>query len=169
MEDACQALGLWPADKYNMTMEDACGALITACGAPRVAAAALFKQTVFAWLTGNGDVHAKNMSILRGESGEWRASPAYDLLSTALYGDLTFALTVDGEDSDLTEAHFLAMAHRLDLPERAAQRTIHSLLKGTNDLFSRLNEAELPFASSQLADLKTELGRRRKNLLPAAS
>jgi len=164
VEDSCQALGLWPADKYNVTMEGACGALVAACSAPKVAAAALFQQTLFAWLTGNGDVHAKNISMLREESGEWRVSPAYDLPSTALYGDLTFALSVDGEDSDLSAAHFLAMADRLALPEPAARRTILSLVKGTADLFQHLHGANLPFAPTQLADLKTELKRRRENL-----
>ncbi len=31
----------------------------------------------FAYLTLNGDAHAKNVSVLREPDGEWRAAPAY--------------------------------------------------------------------------------------------
>ncbi|MEO5609598.1 MAG: HipA N-terminal domain-containing protein [Ornithinibacter sp.] len=34
----------------------------------------VFRQVAYAWLTGNGDVHAKNLSILGTEAtGEWRS------------------------------------------------------------------------------------------------
>lgn len=40
--------------------------------------------TVFAWLTGNGDLHAKNVSVLQ-QAGEWRIAPIYDAPPTVPY------------------------------------------------------------------------------------
>ncbi|WP_414819923.1 HipA domain-containing protein [Serinicoccus sp. CNJ-927] len=38
-----------------------------------------------AWATGNGDLHAKNLSVLQRD-GEWRVAPVYDVPSTVPYG-----------------------------------------------------------------------------------
>lgn len=40
----------------------------------------LFIQFLFAWLTGNGDLHAKNVSLLESK-GRWGVAPMYDLLN----------------------------------------------------------------------------------------
>lgn len=90
-EDATQVLKLWPADKYNVTLEEAANALLALTSARPPAALALFRQAVFALLTGNGDQHAKNLAVLSTPAGEWRISPAYDLPSTLPYGDGTTA------------------------------------------------------------------------------
>lgn len=96
-EDASQVLGLWPADKYRPSIEAAATALIDLCSARPVAARDLFAQILFAVISGNGDQHAKNLSVLANpDQSEWRISPAYDLPSTAPYGDTTSALTIDG-------------------------------------------------------------------------
>jgi serine/threonine-protein kinase HipA len=96
-EDACQLLKLWPADKYNVTSEVVTKSISGVCPAEPVAARDVFRQFCFAWLTGNGDVHAKNISVLETVGGEWRVSPAYDLPSTLAYGDLTMALELNGK------------------------------------------------------------------------
>lgn len=165
VEDACQALDRWPADKYNVTMEEASEALVAACAAPRVAAALLFEQVYFAWLTGNGDMHAKNISILREPDGEWRVTPAYDLPSTVIYDDLTFALEVNGSNRDLTTVDFLAFAERIDLPVAAARRKMSALNHGTAMLPALIDESALPFDRTRLADLRKELSRRRELLV----
>lgn len=40
----------------------------------------LFIQFLFAWLTGNGDLHAKNVSLLESK-GRWGVAPMHDLPS----------------------------------------------------------------------------------------
>ena len=79
-EDACQVLGRYPADRYRVTTEALIQGLAVHAGAPVVAARTLLRQFAFAYLSGNGDAHAKNFSIL--ENGEWRVAPAYDLPCT---------------------------------------------------------------------------------------
>ena len=77
-EDACQVLCLYPADKYRSTSEQVIVGLARQCSAGPVSALRFMRQFAFAYLTGNGDAHAKNFSILR-VGDEWRASPAYDV------------------------------------------------------------------------------------------
>ena len=117
VEDAAQVLGLYPADKYLVSAETAANALADLCAARVVAARELFRQLCFAWVTGNGDVHAKNLSVLAGPTGEWRVSPAYDLPSTLPYGDSTMALTIGGRSDGLSRRILLALAADLGIPE----------------------------------------------------
>jgi serine/threonine-protein kinase HipA len=131
VEDACQLLDLWPADKYNVTMEDAALAVIRACTAPAVAARDVFRQVVFAWLTGNGDLHAKNLSVLEQPDGQRIVAPAYDLPSTVAYGDITFALPLQGRTSGISRRHLLALAHEIGLPSAAAETVLDRALAAT--------------------------------------
>lgn len=109
-------------------------------------------------------MHAKNLSIVREPTGEWRSSPAYDLPSTVVYGDLTSALDIGGEDTDLKPANFFAFATAIDLPVAAAQRKMTALNRGTAVLPSLIDSAQLPFPNNQLEDVKAELCRRRELL-----
>lgn len=161
MEDATQVLGTWPANKYDPTSERAVGALIGVCAAPAVAARHFLRQLVFAYLTGNGDVHAKNLSVLASETGEWIASPAYDLPSTVLYGDLTMALEINGEDRDITREDVIAFGDAVMLRPRAVERAVDQLLAATDGLRERFDAARLPFSETQTDALFSELTRRR--------
>ncbi len=94
VEDGCQAADRPPADKYLLGADRTFGALTAVCDAPTVAARELIRQLAFAYLTGNGDAHAKNFSIVQDAAGEWRVSPAYDVPCSYLYGDTTMALSI---------------------------------------------------------------------------
>jgi len=53
----------------------------------------LFQLIIFNYLFSNGDAHHKNFSILETALGDYRLSPAYDLLNTHLHvDDAVFAL-----------------------------------------------------------------------------
>ena len=164
VEDACQALDLWPADKYNVTMERSARALIDLCAARPVAARDIFRQTVFAWLTGNGDLHTKNISVLSTPDGERRIAPAYDLPSTVPYRDTTFALTIGGKRTGISRRMLLQFASDLGLPEKAALSVLDQLLDATADLDDALSEAALPFDRASLQRSRRELMFRRKLL-----
>ena len=130
-EDACQVLGRWPADKYQLSAEQVVKGLAVHCQARPVALQRLYQQICFAWLTGNGDVHAKNMAILRTSEGEWRVAPAYDLPSTVPYGDKSLALAVQGRTRGVSRRHLLAFAGAVGLRERVALRVLDELLERT--------------------------------------
>jgi serine/threonine-protein kinase HipA len=164
-EDACQVLGRWPADKYHLTMEQVVGGLAEHCPARLVAVRRLYQQVCFAWLTGNGDVHAKNVAILATPQREWQVAPAYDLPSTVPYGDSSFALSIQGRTTGLSRDHLLAFGSEIELPERVAIKVLDDLLMRLGDLEERLREGALPFAQKTTADLIAELRHRRRQAL----
>ncbi len=164
VEDASQVLGIWPADKYNVSMEEAARALIALTAARPVAARSLFQQVAFAVLTGNGDQHAKNLAVVEATDGEWRVSPAYDLPSTLPYGDETLALTIGGSDRPFSRRKLLAFADDLGLPRASATSTLDQLLARTEAPLAAERLATLPFGVSTIRKLAKSLAYRRKQL-----
>ncbi|MDP1720449.1 MAG: type II toxin-antitoxin system HipA family toxin [Candidatus Nanopelagicaceae bacterium] len=162
VEDASQALGRPPADKYLISSEDAFMALSNLCLAPRPAARIFITQLVFAYLTGNGDAHAKNFSVLQLPTGEWQPSPAYDLPSTYFYGDNSMAMTVGGKSTDLDGSDFVGLGDHLGLPERAVRRVMDEVSDRVDLWLPLINE--LPFPVAQAAKFVRVLNYRRKRL-----
>jgi len=163
VEDACQVLGLWPADKYNTTMEKVVTALAELCAAHLVAARLAFEQISYALLTGNGDLHAKNLSIIR-QGGEWVLAPAYDLPSTLIYGDTSLALSLGGKRRDISRRQLLDFAHSLGIPAKASERVLNSLLEATANLEADLRAGALPFDAQKVTKTAAALKYRRRIL-----
>jgi serine/threonine-protein kinase HipA len=58
-----------------------------------VEAPKLFKLLIFNYLFSNGDAHFKNFSLIETPFGDFRLSPAYDLLNSRIHvNDADFAL-----------------------------------------------------------------------------
>lgn len=167
VEDAGQLMGRYPADKYNVTTEQVTGAIAHACQASVVAARACFQQFALAWLTGNGDLHAKNLSVVSHEQGEWRVTPIYDIPSTLPYGDHSMALALQGATQGLTRRRFLAFADAIDLPAKAAESALDEVLRATADMTDELAAGALPWNENLRRTVTRQLARRRKDLLPA--
>lgn len=163
-EDAAQVLGIWPADKYNVSLEVATGALTKLAAAPLVAARDLFQQVAFAVLTGNGDQHAKNLAVLATPSGEWRVSPAFDILSTVPYGDETLALTIDGSSSPFSRRTMLLLAASMGLPAAAAEKTMDEILARTEGPLGDIDSQQLPYSRETMRAFKRTLAYRRRQL-----
>lgn len=166
-EDGCQVTGRYPADKYRLTTEEVFAALASVCRSRAVAARALFRQMVFAYLTCNGDAHAKNFSVLH--DGEWRVAPIYDIPSSHPYGDHTLALSIAGQTrEDVGRSGFLAMAAQIGLSSRAAQKAIDTVVERMDLWLPRLDE--LPFDERRVHKLRRAIEYRRDRLahLPTA-
>jgi serine/threonine-protein kinase HipA len=125
-----------------------------------VAVRNLYLQFVFAWLTGNGDLHAKNAAVLQGGRGGWMVAPVYDIPCTLLYGDDTMALTISGKVKSLKAKHWQEFAASIGLPERAAAAANKSALAAAQTV----NLAALPFTGSPLNGAERELRHRRGEL-----
>lgn len=138
VEDGAQVLKLYPADKYNVGYGQVCHALADHCAAPLPALRNLAIQGAYAWLTGNGDLHAKNVSMVQQPSGEWTIAPVYDIPSTVVYGDKTLALSMNGKRAGVSRRHFLGWATELGLPERAAAQVVDVALKAAGPLLADL-------------------------------
>lgn len=163
VEDGCQVLGLWPADKYNTTMEGVITALSQLCAANLVAVRLAFEQVVFSVLTGNGDLHAKNLSIVQ-KDGEWVLAPAYDLPSTLVYGDTAFALPMAGKRRDISRRQLIGFGNSLGLATKAAERIIDTLLDATGDLETDLKAGALPLDPYRVTNAVSGLRNRRRLL-----
>ncbi|WP_308036464.1 HipA domain-containing protein [Arthrobacter sp. zg-Y1110] len=158
-EDAAQVMGLPPASKYNVSAEDAVNALTEACRARPVAARNLYLQFLFAWLTGNGDLHAKNISILGGPTG-FAVAPVYDVPCTLLYGDDTLALSIAGRTKGLKARHWTEFAEAISLPARAAASANRIALAAA----ATVDLTALPVEGSPLRGAVRELRHRRAEL-----
>lgn len=164
MEDACQVLDVYPSRKYQLSFEEVAVALIEKCSAKKPAALELFKQIVFYWLIGNGDAHAKNFSILKNLEGEWRISPAYDILCTLYYQDVEMALSVSDKTTLWDRETLLVLGEQLGVPDVLAQQVIEHLLAKTERLTIQLDTGGLPFRPDQNYKVTRALRNRRKRL-----
>lgn len=162
VEDGCQVAGRYPADKYALDTEGLFQTMARHCAARPVALRDLFRQLVFAVATGNGDLHAKNVSIVEID-GEWRVAPAYDLPSSAPYGDRTLALALDGSrDGQVSRRRLLDAAAAMGLPARAATLSVDDLLDRLEPVVVELDR--LPFDERRASDLRRLIRARLRQL-----
>jgi serine/threonine-protein kinase HipA len=165
VEDACQAAGRPPADKYVLSTEAALGPLVGLCQAPSPAARIFLSQLAFAYVTGNGDAHAKNFSVLQTGDGEWRPAPAYDLPSSQPYGDSTMALSIGGRSSaDFGADNFVVLGQGLGVPERATRRVLAEIVDRSRLWVDTLDQ--LPFDSGRTRELRRVVDHRLRRLQP---
>lgn len=160
LEDAMQVLDPPPASKYAVSTEQVIEAVALQCQAPVLARRNLYLQFVFAWLTGNGDLHGKNVSILADEHGRFSVAPIYDIPCTSVYGVDTMALTIAGKTKNLKKKHWAELAKLLGLTDRAAHPANKLALKSA----STVDLTELPFDGSPLRGAQRELRFRRMEL-----
>jgi len=96
-EDFCQATGTPPDTKYE---EDGGPSLRRVAGIVQSVATPgslerLAQAIALNVVLGNGDAHAKNLSLLHLASGGLTLTPLYDLMCTLHYGDDRLAMYVD--------------------------------------------------------------------------
>lgn len=161
LEDACQLLDRYPADKYNLTLGDIAKAF-PICSAPVVETLKLLRQQAFSYLIANGDMHAKNVSIIEREDGRITLSPAYDLLSTLPYGDRVLALAIEGRDDKLKLKHFVAFGERLGVRKQATESMLANLCRRVGPWVARVEEIGLD--PRKAANLQKLMGERLKQL-----
>ena len=148
--DGCQAAGRYPADKYDLDTVEVVTALAGLCSNPTVAALRLLEQVAASYLLGNGDLHAKNLSVL-DRGGGLAPSPVYDVTFTHPYGDTeTMALPVCGESkvARIGRATFTEAAERCGVRPAALERAIDRLVARTEDVPRQLS-AGWPRAASK--------------------
>lgn len=102
----------------------------------------LFKVLVFNYLFSNGDAHFKNFSILETSFGDFRLSPAYDLLNSRIHiEDKDFALDDGLLPKDLAQGkislQFVRLAGKAGINEKVFQ-DIRSLMISKSDLVEKM-------------------------------
>jgi serine/threonine-protein kinase HipA len=161
-EDACQFLDRYPGDKYRLAIADISRGLERWCDSPPVECARLLELVAFSYLVGNGDLHAKNVSV-GGVSGSLQLSPAYDLLSSRPYNDLKLALKFEGRDDNLARKDFIEFGKRFGVARVAVERRLDRITTQVAPFIPRVKEigydarvtAQLSeLMKKRLADLK---------------
>ncbi len=131
-EDFCQALGIAPEIKYEREggpcIADCQNLIARYAARPAADQIKLLNIVLFNFFAGNADAHGKNFSLLyKGEKPE--LAPAYDLLSTAIYPDLSekMAMKIGGKykPGNVYLRHF----HRLVADTKAAQSAMNGQIK----------------------------------------
>jgi len=148
MEDMCSVLDLAPHDKYTGTIERVAKAVRALSTAPEEDLLVLVRRVLFTWLIADGDMHLKNMALLKiAHSGDAafrtvRFAPVYDTLTTRVFPGLAhdrMALKLGGKDERLRRADFVALATLAGLRAGDAQAAIDDVLRRLPRALDALN------------------------------
>lgn len=138
LEDLCSVLDLPTDAKYSSTMERVARAVRPLSTEPDEDLLIIVKRALFAWLIADGDMHLKNLALLKiAESGDKqfrtvRMAPLYDAVTTRVFPNLKhdrMALKLNGKDDNLRRADFRALATNAGLRGDDADAVIDDMLR----------------------------------------
>lgn len=128
MEDFAQILGLYPEEKYRKHNYETLGSLAYSLTGEK-GLAAFVRQLVFIVISGNGDAHHKNWSVLYPDGIRAELSPAYDLVATIPYkADDTLALNFSKSKrwEDVSINSFSRLARKIGAEEASMVELVRS-------------------------------------------
>ena len=140
MEDMCQLGDKLAEEKYRGSMESVGRIILKHCANPRFDVLRFYEVMLFCFLTGNADMHFKNLSLIRSSVGEIRFSPTYDLLPPFLLlpsDTEESGLTINGKKKRLCLKHFQACGAFMQLTERQMANSLRRFEKEFPGLFVR--------------------------------
>lgn len=155
MEDMCSVLDLSPAAKYEGTMERVGYAVRALSTDPEADVLLVLKRALFAWLIADGDMHLKNMALLKtgapGQKnfGSVRVAPLYDAVTTRVFPHLEkdrMALNVNGKDERLHRGDFKRLATTMGLRTSDADTAIDDILKSMEVAIHTIALPQLPYS-----------------------
>jgi len=146
IEDFAQVFGVYPSRKYEgAAYHDIAAALNVAVSS--AAALEFVRRLALAAITGNGDMHLKNWSVIYRDKGDRPGlSPVYDVLSTIPYIPAdAMALSLAGERpfKALNVHRWKAFANRARLPEAAVLQAATETVERVNQAWWSLPEREV--------------------------
>jgi serine/threonine-protein kinase HipA len=137
LEDFCSILELPTQAKYDGTIDRVARRARQLSTAPDEDITTIIRRALFAWLVADGDMHLKNMALLKiAEPGEKtfesvRMAPMYDAVTTQVFPNLAhdrMALKLNGKDDRLRRADFKTVATRAGLKAATADEIIDGLM-----------------------------------------
>jgi len=142
MEDFCSILDLPTSAKYHSTIERMARGLRPLSTDPMADLEILFRRALFAWFIADGDMHLKNLALMKiaeprsRQFATVRFAPLYDAVTTRVFpgpaGD-RMALKLNGKDDRLTRQDFLTLARTIDLPVARAEAAMLELAVRVGD------------------------------------
>lgn len=146
IEDFAQVFGVNPSRKYEgAAYHDIAAALNVAVSS--AAALEFVRRLALAAITGNGDMHLKNWSLIyRGAGDKPDLAPVYDVLSTIPYIPAdAMALSLAGERpfKALNSQRWKAFANRARLPEAGVIKAVVDTVERVDEFWWSLPEREV--------------------------
>lgn len=146
MEDFAQVFDRYPSEKYTGGAYQNVAAVLTG-GVSFDSAIEFVRRLALTAITGNGDMHLKNWSLLYpGDGRTPMLSPVYDMLSTVPYIPKDgLALSLAGEKSfkALTTERWRNFANRSRLPEGAVMNAVAETAAAVRDKWPTLPERDV--------------------------
>jgi serine/threonine-protein kinase HipA len=173
LEDMCSVLDLPTSAKYACTMERVARAVRPLSTAPDEDLLIIVKRAIFAWLIADGDMHLKNMALLKiAEPGDRqfrtvRLAPLYDAVTTRVFPKLKhdrLALKLNGKDDNLRRADFQALATTAGLRAGDAEGAVDEVvqrLRGALDVIAVPKAIHLSDETRQMTVEELDLCRGR--------
>lgn len=143
IEDFAQVFGIYPSRKYEAAAYHDIASALVAAVSP-AAALEFVRRLALTVITGNGDMHLKNWSLIyHGNGDKPELAPIYDVLSTVPYIPAdAMALSLGGERSfkALTAQRWKVFANRARLPEPAVLKAVTDIVESVNEHWWSLPE-----------------------------
>ncbi len=147
LEDLCSVLDLSPDAKYDGTMERVARAVRPLSTDPGSDIFTVIKRALFAWLIADGDMHLKNMALLKiaEPNGHTfrsvRMAPLYDAVTTRAFPTLKhdrMVLKLNGRDNNLRRVDFRVLAANAGLKTAEADVAIDGMLHAMKAAVDRI-------------------------------
>ncbi len=169
MEDMCQLTGRLTEHKYKGSYEQIGKAILKYSDNPLLDVVNFFEQLVFAFLTGNADMHLKNFSLIKKTDTGWTLCPAYDMVPSALVmknDPEELALNLNGKKSKIRMNDFISAMEKCRIPQKA----IENVFKRFEGIEMKWNETvRQSFLSDNMKEAYSELIAARINQLSLRS
>ena len=102
---------------------------------------------------------------MKDQLGEWKITPAYDLPTSAVYGDRTMALPISGRiRQKLSWPMLRSLGETIGIPSRLAAKVIREQLAAADIWIRELDE--LPFNTNLIRNLRRLVRARIGHIQP---
>ena len=162
MLDMCQLTNRLTEHKYEGTYPQLADTIRKYSSAPMLDVQRFWEIVIFAWISGNSDMHCKNFSLIDTGKREYVLAPAYDLLAVLLadpndQDEMAMTLTVGGRKDGFDRQAFLSAMDESGLPGKTSEMIIKRMVSAAPAWLPIIDQSFLP------EDLKS----RYKNLIEA--
>ena len=158
IEDMAQLLDMPPDSKYESTLEQVGIAILKFSNRPYLDLIDFFERILFCFLTGNGDMHLKNWSLIEQPQGYWHMAPCYDLISSRIYlpNEDESALTVNGKRNRLNLDDFVRLGDYLKIDNRSIKNAINKMLGLKEKMFAMVSRPNYFSGAKDLSKIVLE-------------
>jgi serine/threonine-protein kinase HipA len=161
IEDFAQVFKLYPEEKYEKISYRNIAELIwTKAGEADLAE--YIRRFAFNALIGNGDMHAKNWSLIYPDRRNPELAPGYDFVSTVAYPAIEDALALSFMGSkkfeDIDRSRFIKLAAKAQLPEKLVLDAVNQTVSAFHETWQS-DQKNLPLTKEAINAINKNLAR----------